>query len=180
MHGLIFAELKKFVVAQLGGDGWNKLEQKAGLANKIYMPNQVYSDDELQRLVQAAVEITGMPVKDVQAAFGEFAAPELLKLYQSQINPKWTSLDLIEKTEEMVHRVVRLKIPGASPPHLKCTRPTPSRVLIEYSSPRKMCGVAMGLARGVGTRYKEKLKVSEESCMYNGAPSCKIAVENVK
>lgn len=177
MHGIIFAELKKFVVAKFGGEAWNGLVAKAGLPNKIFLPNQVYDDKEIQALIAAAVEMTGSNGKDVQAAFGEFAAPELLKLYSSQINPSWKALDLIEKTEEMVHRVVRLKIPGAKPPHLRCTRPSPSRVVMEYTSPRRMCGVAVGIARGVGTQYKENLRVSEESCMLKGDPSCKILID---
>ncbi|MBI2078611.1 MAG: heme NO-binding domain-containing protein [Euryarchaeota archaeon] len=154
MHGLIFSELKKYVVARLGGEAWNKLEAEAGLANKIYLPNQVYADEELGRLVGAAVR------------------------YHQQINPTWKALDLIEKTEEMIHRVVRLKIPGAQPPHLNVTRTSPKKLMMMYSSPRRMCGVAIGLARGVGKQYKEPLKVSEQACMNKGATACAISIEN--
>ena len=177
MHGLIFSELKKYVVARLGGEAWNKLEAEAGLANKIYLPNQVYSDEEMVKLIGAAVRLTGKDGKSIQEDFGEFIAPELLKLYNSQINPTWKALDLIEKTEEMVHRVVRLKIPGATPPHLKVTRSSPKKLVMVYNSPRRMCGVAIGLARGVGKQYKQPLKVVEQTCMNKGDASCTISIE---
>src|SRR5688572_2143729 len=135
MHGMIFAELKRYVVTKYGGETWNKLVQDAGLGGKVYLPTQVYDDSEVNRIIEAAVKATGSTAKAVQTDFGLFAAPELMKLYSSQINPTWKSLDLIEKTEEMVHRVVRLKIPGAKPPHLKCTRVSPKKVVIEYTSP---------------------------------------------
>src|ERR1041385_4989680 len=132
MHGLLFSELKKFVVSKLGADSWNKLLVEAGLASKIYMPNQTYSDEELVRLVTTASRMTGIPVADLEEAFGEFIAPELLKLYSTQINPAWRTLDVVEKTETFVHRAVRLKVPGASPPRGRirrrssCSTPPPA------------------------------------------------------
>jgi len=49
---------------------------------------------------------------------------------------------------------------------------------MNYNSPRRMCGVAIGLARGVGTKYKEPLKVTEQSCMNKGDATCAIAIES--
>lgn len=49
MHGLIFAELKRFVVTNLGGEAWNKVVKDAGLESKVYLPTQVYDDSEIVR-----------------------------------------------------------------------------------------------------------------------------------
>jgi hypothetical protein len=164
-------------VERLGGEGWNKLLKESGLSSKIYLPNQVYSDAELAKLVQTASQITGKPEDAIQQDFGEYVAPELVNLYRAQINPQWKTMDLILHTEEMVHRVVRLKVPGAKPPALKVEREGPKKVLLVYDSNRRMCGVAKGIIRGVARHYGEQATISEDSCMLQGGPRCQIHVE---
>ena len=180
MHGLLFSELKKFVVSKLGADSWNKLLVEAGLASKIYMPNQTYSDEELVRLVTTASRMTGIPVADLEEAFGEFIAPELLKLYSTQINPAWRTLDVVEKTETFVHRAVRLKVPGADPPRLSTTRPDPQTVILQYTSARKLCPVAIGIIKGTARTLNETVSVEQDECMLRGDARCLITTRLVK
>lgn len=174
MHGLLFAELKRFVVARLGPDAWNKLLAEAGLGSKLYLPTQAYSDEELVRLVSTASKMTGIPTTDLQEAFGDFIAPELLKLYSTQINPTWRTLDVIEKTESFVHRAVRLKVPGAEPPRLVTTRPRPDEVILEYTSTRRLCPVAIGIIKGTARTMKETVDVRQDECMLRGDARCLI------
>src|SRR5262245_30332970 len=107
MHGMIFAELKKFVVTRLGADAWNQLVVATGDSDRVYIPSQVYSDMELLRLVAAAAERTGRPSGELVEAFGEFLVPGLVRSYSAHINPAWRTLELLENTEETIHRVVR-------------------------------------------------------------------------
>lgn len=76
--------------------------------------------------------------------------------------------------------MVRLKNPGAKPPHPKATRHSANEVLIDYSSPRKMCFVAKGIARGVAKHYGEKVQLTEKECMHKGDKRCLISVMTVK
>lgn len=180
MHGVIFTELKKYVVARLGGQAWNDLLREAGMNGKVFLPSQVYDDAEMVTLVTTASRITGKPAGDILEDFGEFIAPDLLAMYQAQIDPRWKALDLIEHTERIIHRVVRVKVPGAEPPMLVTRRETPQRLVLSYTSPRRLCGVAKGLARGIGKEYKEELRVRESSCMLHGGASCEITIEAVR
>lgn len=180
MHGLLFSELKKFVVARLGAEAWNKLLAEAGLAAKIYMPTQTYNDEELVRLVTTASKTTGIAVPDLEEAFGEFIAPELLKLYSAQINPAWKTLDVIEKTESFVHRAVRLKVPGADPPRLATTRPRPDEVILEYTSARRLCPVAIGIIKGTARTLNETVELRQDECMLRGDARCLITTRLVR
>ena len=179
MHGLIFSELKKFVVARLGADAWNQLLTEAGLSAKIYLPTQAYGDEELGRLVATASRLTGIPAAQLLESFGQFIAPELLRLYSAQINPAWRTLDVIEKTESFVHRAVRLKVPGAEPPRLATTRPRPDEVILEYTSARRLCPVAIGIIKGTATSLKDRVEVSEDQCMLRGDARCLISTRVV-
>lgn len=177
MHGVLFAELKKYVVARLGGKAWNDLLAAAGLPDRVFFPNQIYPDEELVALVTTASRLTNQPAAAILEDFGDFIAEDLLSMYKAQIDPTWKALDLIEHTEQLIHRAVRVKLPGAKPPELVARREGPDRLVLVYSSPRKLCGVAKGLAKGVGRHYGEPVEVSELRCMHQGAPSCDIVIQ---
>ena len=177
MHGLIFEEIKKYAESRLGPGGWSKLVDRAGLSRKSYDQVQAYPDAEAVQLVTAASQITGLPAASVLEDFGEFVAPDLLRLSSPLIKPAWKTLDLLENTEATIHRVVRLDNPGADPPALHVTRTGPRQLVIVYSSPRKMCALAKGICKGVARHYQEAIMISESRCMHNGDPECHIEVE---
>lgn len=177
MHGLIFSELKKYVTTKLGPAAWPALLKEANLANRIYLTGDTYPDAEAVALVSAASRITKQPAGAILEDFGEFITPDLIETYRPFIKSKWKTLDMIEHTEETIHKAVRLRDPGAAPPQLKSRRVSPREVEIVYKSARKMCGVAKGIARGVAKHYGEQVSVTESSCMHQGAPQCTISIK---
>jgi len=178
MHGIIFSEMRKYVDARLGPSGWANLMKEAGMPkSKMYLAIEEYSDQEAVALVTAAAKLTGKPAAAILEDFGEFIAPDLLKMYGNLIDPTWKTLDLIEHTERTIHTVVRIKNPGARPPELQVSRAGKDEVVITYSSPRKMCAVAKGIAKGVAKHYNEHIVISESSCMLQGRGSCKISLK---
>jgi hypothetical protein len=178
MHGIIFGELKKLVDVRLGGDTWRGLLKESGLEAKVYMPVTEYPDDDAVRIIGALSRHTGKSTREVFEEFGEFIAPDLMALYRHMIKPEWRTLELLENTENTIHRVVRIRNPGARPPELKCTRDG-DEVLITYTSARRMCGVAVGIVRGLARHYDENITIQELSCMSSGAAACRILVQRV-
>ena len=176
MHGVIFAELKKFVDANLGGDAWKTLLKEAGLGSRIYLPLRAYPDEELVALVSTASRLTGTPVRDLQKAYGEFIAVGLLKMYRSFLKPEWKTLDVIENTEAQVHTRVRVNEVGAKPPYLDAVRVAPNEVVVYYSSERKLCAVAEGVAIGMAKHFGEAVSVTQPRCMSDGYDKCEIRV----
>ena len=179
MHGLIFAELKKYVDHVLGPQAWEPLLAKAGLAGKLYMPVSTYPDTEAVALVTAASATTGLPADTVLQGFGEFIAPDLLRMYGSLLPREWKTLDILEHTEETIHRVVRAQTPGADPPKLVAKRSSAQEVVITYTSERRMCGVAKGIVRGIAKERGEGVAISETTCMLAGADRCELVVRLV-
>ena len=60
MHGLIFVELKKFVVARLGEAAWRELLSRAGLQGREYLPVQEHPDAEAIALMAETGVRTGL------------------------------------------------------------------------------------------------------------------------
>jgi Haem-NO-binding len=179
MHGVVFLELRKFVGARLGEGAWDDLIRQSGLGSSIYLAVKDYPDAEALKLVETACALTGKPSAELLEDFGAFVVPDLLQFYGSQLDPAWKTLDVIENTEEAIHKVVRRRNPGAKPPELHCERPRPEEVIVHYKSRRRMCALAKGICRGLAAHFGERVAISEASCMLAGAPECHISVQLV-
>lgn len=179
MHGLIFAELKKFSDERLGPDAWEELLEKAGLGGRIFLTIQSYADADAVAIIKAACLKTGIGLDALLQHFGEFIAPDLLRAYAHLIDREWRTLDVLENTEQTIHRVVRLRNPGATPPELRTERAGPDQVVVVYGSPRRMCGIAKGIVRGLARHFGETVAIDEPACMHRGAPACRISVRRL-
>lgn len=176
MHGIIHVELKKYVIDRLGPEAWGTLLKEAGLQGRTYAPTQAYPDADAVALVTTAARITGKDAGAILEDFGFFVTPALMQLYKSHVNPAWHTLDMVENTEAVIHRIVRSRDPGAAPPELRVTRHAPDKATLHYASGRHMCGVAKGIVRGLAEHYKENVDIEETACMLKGAPRCDIVM----
>lgn len=177
MHGMMLAELKKYVDDRLGGDTWKTLLKEAGIGVKIYLPTQTYDDAEVVSIITTASRLSNTPLGEILEDFGQFIVPDLVGVYGAYIRPEWKTLDLIQNTEETIHRVVRTRSPGAAPPELKVARVSPDEVSIEYTSKRKLCAIARGIVKGVAAHYREQVTVAEPQCQLRGDNLCTIKVK---
>jgi hypothetical protein len=172
MHGIIHLELQNFVTANHGEAAWRTLLERAGLTGEIYTPLRSYPDEQIVRLVGAAVELTSADRTALLEAFGQYLAPRYIALYGKLLKPEWRTLDVLENAESTIHRVVRLREPGALPPRLQAQRLSATQISMTYDSPRKLCAVARGIARGIAAQFGEKLSIVDQKCMHQGDRAC--------
>jgi V4R domain len=57
---------------------------------------------------------------------------------------------------------------------LQTIRRSEDEVVLIYGSPRKLCALAIGIARGVAKQFNETIEVTQTKCMHNDAPHCEI------
>jgi hypothetical protein len=176
MHGTIFLELQGYAQARLGADGWSRLLAEARLPPKFYLPIKEYPDEEAMALVAAAARLAGKPEGEILEDFGEFIVPGLLSMYGSLLKKEWRTLDIIQHTEETVHRVVRLNHMGARPPYLSSERASAGELVLTYTSPRRMCRFARGLIRAIARVKGEAVSIEESRCLLKGDPACVITL----
>jgi hypothetical protein len=175
MHGLIFAELKKYVETKFNPQTWEKLLDNAGLHGQLYLSSAVYPDKDILALVTAACAMTNLPAAAILEDFGEFVAPSLVEQYRFLINPKWKLLDFLVNTEDTIHKIVRFH-QGVTPPRLLTQRSAEDTVTISYNSPRRMCTLLKGIVKGAAAYYKEPVTILESRCMLKGDSECLVSV----
>jgi hypothetical protein len=180
MHGLIHIELERFARDQAGDGPWEEAVIAAGLTDRTYVATDRYDDTEALSLVVALAKITEIGPQALLEGFGRALVPALLSSFSYMVAPEWRTLDLIQNTEELIHTALRASDEAARPPMLRVMRRGPDEVIVIYASERRMCGVAKGIARGLGDHFGEAIMVDEESCMLTGASSCTIAVRRLE
>ena len=178
MHGLIFSELRKYVEDRAGAGTWPRVCVEAGVERAPHRGTETYPNAELVALAEAASRITGTTVSVLLEDFGAYLVPGLFETYLPAPPPEWGALDLLEHAERHCHRAVRQRDAIANPPRLRIQRASATEVQITYASPRRLCHIARGVARGVLVRYGESGSVSETVCMHRGDAVCVISVRS--
>jgi predicted hydrocarbon binding protein len=179
VHGLIHIELERFAREQAGDRVWEQAVSEAGLDGRAYAATERYDDTDALALVVALAKHTGLGPQALLEDFGRALVPALMENFGYLVPSQWRTLELIENTEALIHTALRESDRAARPPLLKVVRRSDREVLVLYASERRMCGVAKGIARGVGDHYGEQIDVEEEECMLAGATSCSIAVRAI-
>jgi hypothetical protein len=159
MHGSIFTLLKRYVQTQYDHSTWLKLVELSGLESSDFNHKEVYPDEHMYALVGQAAEMTGIPADELHEKFGEYLVPDLMYMYQKHINPDWRTLEMLENTEHSLHHQVRREHPENSPPVLQVERLNEHELMIEYVSPRRMGGLAVGIVRGLAAYYDEAERI---------------------
>ena len=176
VYGVIFDELEKYVVRETGRSGLARIRKLTGRGNGGYDLGQTYPDAELGVIVGGMVEATSRPAEQIIEEFGESMVPGLLEVYGFLVNPRWSFIDFLLNTEDVIHRGVKLHTPNARPPELRVERAGPESVVVTYRSKRALCRLAKGIIRGAAAHYRVGVTLSEERCMLRGDPECRITV----
>ena len=159
MHGLIFQKLQDFVIDISSGDTWLKMKKEAGFEDVIFSPTRKYPDEYIERFVEVAQSHFELERDEVLEAFGKHMGPQLIQLFSFTIDPKWKALEIIENTEEYIHKALKTADPNVDTPKLAVTRVSGNEIKLEYNSPRKMIALGIGIVKAIGEAFEEPLTI---------------------
>jgi hypothetical protein len=155
MHGSIFVLLKRFIESAYDYSTWIKLLEATKIVHSGFQMQEMYPTRELQTIVEKAAELTGKSTYELLEAFGEFLVPDLLLVYNKYIHPEWRTYEMLMHTETSMHGAVKKQDNRTNPPQLQVTPKGDKQLIVDYQSPRRMAGVAVGIIRGIAKYYQE-------------------------
>jgi len=176
MHGSILVAFERYAATRLGGEGLARIRAESGIGDKVFLAVQTYADEDAFALIGTASRVTATDVHALLEDFGRFLASDLISMYGMLADPRWRTLEFLENVETTIHRVVRLRNPGARPPEIRCERTAPNEAVVIYGSARRLCALARGLIQGVAAHHRESVTIHEPQCMHRNAPHCRIVV----
>jgi hypothetical protein len=174
MHGILLAELERYVDAKYGDATWHALLDEAGLRNKVYSADATYPEADLVALVRAVPAITPVPISVLAEDFGTFLAPALLARCARLIEPEHRTLDVVERTEALYNEA--MPDPAAVTALTRGHRASDLECVLTYASPRKLCALVRGVVNGIALHFGDTVSVHESACMLTGAAACEIFV----
>ena len=177
MHGIICFQIKSFVERRHSPQVWQSLERDLGLSPRAYQPTEDYPDAEIVALLSALSGITGQSPDTVLEDLGTFLAPQLVSIYSVMFRAERSTLALLAVTEDVIHRVIRLRQPSTAPPVIKCLWRMENEMELIYSSPRKMCALAKGIVRGIANCFDETVAIVDRACIHRGDPYCCLGIQ---
>ncbi len=171
MKGIIFNLLEEVVTQHLGAHVWDQLLEAAQL-DGVFTSLGNYPDEQLMKLVMAASSALNQSPQEVVLWFGAQALPLLARRYPSLFTPHQSTRPFILTLNSIIHPEVRKLYPGADVPDFDFDTSSPEKLVMTYSSRRKLCALAEGLITGAAEHYAETVTISHTRCMHHGDTSC--------
>jgi len=177
MKGIINKGIHDMVEAKYGAEAWERVKSLAGCDEPFFAISLDYPDEMTTALVEAASEVSGLPVETLLVEYGKFMVPNTLKEnYSSYFELAGSSPREFLLNMDHVHELATRSVLKAAPPRFDYEELPDGRLLMHYSSKRKLCAVLRGSILGVGLLFDQELQVREIACMHNGDHRCTMEV----
>ena len=177
MKGIIFNLLEEVVSTQLGEDAWDTILESAGVEG-AYTSLGNYPDEEFAKLIGAVSERTGKNHREALKWYGHKSMPYLAQHYPDFFSQHNSLRSFLLSLNDVIHAEVRKLYPGADVPVFEFETPAGTTahdtLIIHYRSKRKLCQLAEGFIAGAADHYRERVEVTQPSCMLDGAAACQL------
>jgi hypothetical protein len=143
---------------------WHEVLSQASLdPASLFTLNQDVDEQQAVALFHASETVLGLTWIELCDAFGHrWCISHAPKIYRSFYRKHKSAREFILGINDM-HLRLTAAIPNARPPHFQVAEAGAKSLLVTYTSPRQLIDLAVGLARGIGEYYKEKLSVKKLS-----------------
>jgi predicted hydrocarbon binding protein len=171
MYGLVNKAIHDMVCDRYDQDTWQQIKQKAELKVDTFLSMEPYPDDLTHKLVQAASEVLGLSAKEIMQAFGEYWVKYTASEGYGEILDMSgdTMTEFLENLDEL-HARVGASFPKLQPPSFECTDIEEDTLNLHYRSHREgLAPMVVGLLKGLGTRFKQEVDVTQVENKQEGA-----------
>ncbi len=180
MVGLIQKILLDLVDEKAGPEAVAEVKRRAGVApERIFRIGEVYSDDEWQRLLNAATDVLHASDAELLDAYAERFGRDALRRFPMWFEMCANSRDFLER-QATIHNVFAsgVRDPDARRAVVDKFRieTRENEVVTHYRSPNRLCGLYKALARWMLRHYGDEGAVEERKCLLRGDDECELHV----
>lgn len=173
MYGLVNKALAQMVVSIHGAHAWETIKTRADVDVDVFVSMDSYPDEVTYKLVGAASDVLGDPPEALLEAFGEYWT-----LYTSQsgygdyFRVGGTRLADFLANLDHLHARVGLIYPSMCLPSFTVEKLDDDNLLLHYRSERDgLAPMVVGLVKGLGKLFKERLTIEQVASRSPGKPT---------
>lgn len=177
IHQLFFEFLEKtFDAATVAA-----VKAKAGVAaDQEYRMDAAYSDEEWQRIVGAAVTLSGLEPEKAEVAFARFCGEALSQRMAGFFKSARNTREFLRQ-QPNIHNMMASSVRDAAVRRKIGDKfrveEADGETIVHYASPNRHCALYRGLAEWMAEYYREAIDVREARCQKRGDPECEIHVK---
>lgn len=173
MKGVIFKHFESFVGDTFGEETFEEVLESTELETvEPFVGPGTYPDADLFALVGTAIGKLGIPLNDALYAFGTYLFGKLAEPVPMFVNTEVGLKPFLLSIHSVIHVEVKKLFPGAETPHFAYEDPGDGRLVMHYTSQRRLCPLFRGLLDGAASHFNEDVKCTETACMHDGAEHC--------
>lgn len=154
--------LAKLVMEKFGKDAWTKSLEKAGMSKyTIFLPFHDIDDERMMQLIDSVCSVVNITKAQAFEAFGDYWVNNYAcNIYRVYFTNATSSKDFLLNMDS-IHEKITKNIDNAHPPRFDYRWKNNHTLIITYKSKRNLIDMLTGLVKGVGTYYKESIKVNK-------------------
>lgn len=160
MKGFVFTELFNLVENKFGYKTLQNTIKRSNVPNNgVYVSGGYYTIEELNSLVLALSEETGIPAQELLFLYGRHLFSILIKSYSFFADGKKSPIEFMASVDEYIHVEVRKLHPNAELPSFKIESQTEDSIVLIYESKRGLEAFAKGMMFGCADFYNTVIDV---------------------
>jgi hypothetical protein len=154
MKGVVFTEFLGFVKENYGEDTVDDIIDASALpSGGAYTSVGTYPPAEMDTLCAALSTQTQEPAAKLVCRFGLHLSKAFAVDYPEFFSKSDSFFDFLSSVEDHIHVEVRKLYPDAELPSFRVVSRTPTEMIIDYESPRRMSALAEGLILGSAKKF---------------------------
>ena len=171
MYGIVNKAIEELVKENFGEEKWERVKQRSGVDVEFFISNEPYDDAITYQLASAVAEETGLPLREVLMAFGEYWVLKTGKeKYGGLMEAGGHNLKEFLVNLPVFHNRVMLIYPKLTPPEFKVSHVEEQSIHVHYFSKRLgLQDFVAGLLHGLGKMYQTAVTVELISSRDQGA-----------
>jgi hypothetical protein len=180
MKGMVFTEFLEFVGERFGDDVVDDIIEVSALpSGGAYTSVGTYSHGEMASLCGALAERTQQPVGELVRDFGDRLSDTFARDFPDFFRRAGNLFDFLASIEAHIHIEVLKLYPDAELPRFVVEERTAARMVLLYTSPRKMGHLSEGLILGSARQFGVDVRVALEALEVDEGMSTRFVVELV-
>lgn len=162
MKGVIALCLKEVVVNNFGLEKWSEIVAQAGhKRDPMILPISNLEDEVVLGLLSSTCQTLDISLETAADVFGDYWVNVYTqRMYKAYYDGADSARELLLKMDS-IHVAVTRNIRNAHPPRFNYTWEDEKTLIIQYTSPRNLIDLFIGLVKGVGKHYDEELRVTK-------------------
>ncbi|WP_421795756.1 heme NO-binding domain-containing protein [Haliscomenobacter sp.] len=161
MKGIVFVHLLEMVEKEFGELLLESVIDHANTSTQgVFTSAGTYPSEDMQKLVGALSELTQLPPSALYQHYGRYLFSKLFEsypLFSSEVLNN--AFSFLASIDDVIHAEVHKLYPDAELPRFITHHHDEVKMILEYSSSRRMSDLALGLIQGCLDHFNEDVAI---------------------